>query len=223
MALARVAARRGRRAQGDRVHRLRAEDAQREDHAPPAQGARARPARGRHLDARGRRGMKAATAPKKKPAVDREHALHLLREMLLHPPVRGEGGGGVQPRQDPRLPPPLHRRGGLRGRRDAGARPRGRRRRHLPRSRPRARTRPADERADGGDVRQVDRLQPRARRLDALLRRLAPLLRRQRRSSRPGSRSRSGSRSPTPTRGGSGSPPASSATAPSSRASSTSA
>ena len=39
-----------------------------------------------------------------------------------HPPLRGEGGRALQPGQDPRLPPPLHRRGGRRGRGDAGAR-----------------------------------------------------------------------------------------------------
>ena len=46
---------RGGRAEGDRVRRGAAADAQRQDHAPPAQGARARPARRRHLDAGERR------------------------------------------------------------------------------------------------------------------------------------------------------------------------
>ena len=49
------AARRGRRAQGDRVRRRAAAHPQRQDHAPPAQGPRTRPARGRHLDAGDRR------------------------------------------------------------------------------------------------------------------------------------------------------------------------
>ena len=38
----------GGRAPGDRLHRLAAQDAQRQDHAPPAEGPRAGPARGRH-------------------------------------------------------------------------------------------------------------------------------------------------------------------------------
>ena len=54
------AAGRGGGAEGDRFPREPAEDAQRQDHAPAAQGARTGPARGRHVDARERRAM---TAP----------------------------------------------------------------------------------------------------------------------------------------------------------------
>ena len=48
------ASRRGGRAQGDRLPADAAAHAQRQDHAPAAEGARARPARRRHLDAGGR-------------------------------------------------------------------------------------------------------------------------------------------------------------------------
>ena len=61
--------RRGGGAQGDRVPAEPAQDAEREDHAPAAQGARARPARGRHLDAR-RRGRGDDRAPRP-PWIDR--------------------------------------------------------------------------------------------------------------------------------------------------------
>src|SRR5690606_1936103 len=60
-------------AAGDRDPRDAAEDAERQDHAAPAQSAGARPARGRHLDPRGERGVSAAS---------REHFVHLLRQML---------------------------------------------------------------------------------------------------------------------------------------------
>ena len=74
--------------------------------------------------------------------------------------------------QDPRLPAPLHRRGG----RAPSARcthltPRGQRRRHLPRAWPCAAARRVDERHHGRDVRQAGRLLARARRLDAPVRR----------------------------------------------------
>ena len=63
-----------------------------------------------------------------------------------HPPLRGEGRRAVHAGEDPRLPPPLHRRGGGRRRRDAGADAGRRGRRDLPRARPRARARPAGRR-----------------------------------------------------------------------------
>ena len=58
--------------------------------------------------------------------------------------------------------------------------PRGQRRRHLPRARPRAAARRADERDHGRDVRQAGGLLARPRRLDAPVRRGDALLRRQR-------------------------------------------
>ena len=61
-----------------------------------------------------------------------------------------------------------------------GAAPRGRRGRHLPRARPRPAQGDLRQRGDGRDVRQGHRLQPRAGRLDAPLRRRHPVLRRQR-------------------------------------------
>ena len=106
------------------------------------------------------------------PPRTREHALELLRQMLLHPPLRGE------------VPPSC-----TRWARSAGflhlyigeeavavgamqALTPGRRHRlHLPRARPGAGPRHAGRRAHGRDVRQGQRLQPRPRRLDALLRR----------------------------------------------------
>ena len=67
---ARQASRAGGRAEGDRLSAEPAEDPQRQDHAPPAQGARARPARRRHLDA-GKRGT--MTAAIDKPHLSRAH------------------------------------------------------------------------------------------------------------------------------------------------------
>src|SRR5207247_454739 len=52
------------------------------------------------------------------------------------PPLRGEGGGGLRPGQGRRVPPPLHRRGGGRGRRHLGPPRRRLRDLRLPRSRP---------------------------------------------------------------------------------------
>ena len=114
-----------------------------------------------------------------------------------HPPLRGAGGRAVQPGEDPRLPPSLHRRGGRRRRRDAGAHAGRRDRRHVPRARPGARARAARRIADGGDVRQGERLQPRPRRLHALLRRRRGASTAGTRSSAADCRSRSGSRSRT--------------------------
>ena len=69
----------GRSAEGHRLPPEPAEDAQRQDHAPPAQGARTRPAGGRHLDARKRGAM---TAQTDKPHLSREHMLDLLKQMI---------------------------------------------------------------------------------------------------------------------------------------------
>ena len=96
------------------------------------------------------------------------------------PPLRGALRRALRRGEDPRLPPPLHRRGGGRRRRPRRARARGRRRRHLPRARPRPRPRRARGRGDGRDVREARGHEPRPRRLDAPLRRGPPLLRRER-------------------------------------------
>ena len=61
----------------------------------------------------------AAAAPRRREHGRRAHRSELLREMLLHPAVRGAVRRAVQRRRDPRLPAPVHRRGGRRGRRDA--------------------------------------------------------------------------------------------------------
>src|ERR1019366_8770868 len=67
-------------AEGDRIRRHTAEDAQRQDHAPSVEGAGAGPARGRHLDT-GEQLM--ATERLALPELQRDHALRLLRQMLL--------------------------------------------------------------------------------------------------------------------------------------------
>ena len=69
---------RRRRAEGDRLPAVAPAHAERQDHAAPAQGARARAARGRHLDAGGRRHDAAEPSPDFL-ALDRDHALALLR------------------------------------------------------------------------------------------------------------------------------------------------
>ena len=139
-----------------------------------------------------------------------------------HPPLRGEVRRALQRGEDPRLPASLHRRGGGRGRRHAGAGARRRGRRHLPRARPRAGARHLRRGDHGRDVRQAGGLQPRPRRLDAPVRRGDPLLRRQRdRRRRPAARRRARARRPD-ARTAAASPPASSAKAPWPRASSTS-
>ncbi|GIU86726.1 MAG: hypothetical protein KatS3mg009_1241 [Acidimicrobiia bacterium] len=86
----------------------------------------------------------------------------------------------VQRDPDPRLPAPLHRRGG-RGRRGVRrAHARRRDRLHLSRARSRARARRRPRPDHGRDVRVPRGGQPRAGRLDAPVRRVPPLLRRQR-------------------------------------------
>ena len=86
------------------------------------------------------------------------------------PPVRGEGGRGLRPRQDRRLPASLHRRGGGGGGRHLGAATRRLRGGRLPRARPlpgQGRRPPAD---DGRAVRARRRAQQGQGRLDAPVR-----------------------------------------------------
>ena len=210
----RDAPRRRGRPEGDRVRRRPAEDAQRQDHAAAAPGPRARAARRRPVDAGGaahdRRASTASTA------------VDLLPRDAAHPPVRGALRRAVQRDQDPRLPAPLHRRGGRRGRRDAGAR-----RPTTPSSRPTASTgtrsraacRPPSIMAEMfGKVEGCSRGRGGSMHLfDAARASTAATP-----SSAAGCRSRSASRSPTACRGGRASPRASSARARSPRASSTS-
>ncbi len=86
----------------------------------------------------------------------------------------------LHPAEDPRLPPPLRRRGGDRSRRHFASRPRRQGGGDLSRARPRADPRRADECSHGGNVRQGLGLLARPRRLDASLRCRRQLLRRQR-------------------------------------------
>ena len=86
--------------------------AQRQDHAPPAEGARARPARGRHLDA-GDRAHERATDRQDERSGARPRA---PPSDAAHPPLRGEVRRAVRADQDPRLSAPVHRRGGGRRR-----------------------------------------------------------------------------------------------------------
>ena len=216
------AARRGGRAEGDRVRREPAEDPQRQDHAAAAQGARARAARRRHLDAGGHlNGGRASSAARSRArrastrtsccgrccssAASRRSAAELYSagkiRGFLHLYI-GEEAVAVGAMQ------------ALVARRCD--------RRDLPRARPRARARHPGRRGDGGDVRQGERLQPRPRRLDAPVRRARAASTAATRSSAAGCRSRSGSRSPTSCRDGSASPRASSATVRWPKASSTS-
>ena len=128
----------------------------------------------------------------------------------------------LQRGQDPRLPAPLHRRGGRRRRRDASASSRRRRRRDLPRARPRPGPGHAAGRGHGRDVRQGEgcsrgrggsmHLFDAARRASTAA---TP-------SSAAACRSRSAWPSPTACGAAPASPPASSARARSPRASSTS-
>ena len=99
-----------------------------------------------------------------------EHHQELLRTMLADPALRGALRRALQRHPDPRLPAPLHRRGGGGHRRDVGAAARGRGGVDLPRARARPGPRGAAGLGDGGDVRPADRVQPRPRRLDAPVR-----------------------------------------------------
>ncbi len=87
----------------------RAAQPQRQDHAPPAEGARAGPAGGRHLDAGA--GLVSAAAPLRA----RARAAPAAPD-AAGAPLRGEVRGAVQRGEDPRLPAPVHRRGGRRRR-----------------------------------------------------------------------------------------------------------
>ncbi len=113
------AVRRGGRAQGDRLRRQRAEDAQRQNHAPAAQGARTRAAGRRHLHA-GERLMASPADSSQSLAGARSCAGPSARD-AAHPPLRRKVRGALQRRQDPRLSPSLYRRGSGRRRRDASA------------------------------------------------------------------------------------------------------
>ena len=137
--------------------------------------------------------------------LDAPHHARAAPRDAAHPPLRGALRRAVQRGEDPRLPAPLHRRGSGRGRASC--------RRSTPddavvatyREHGHALARGVPATCDhGGDVRQGRGLQPRARRLDA------PLRRRQRAStaatpsSAAGCRSPSGWRSPTSCRAGDG-------------------
>ncbi len=213
------AARRRRRAEGDRFPAEHSEEPRRQDHAPAAEGAGTGPAR-RATSRRWRRHDAAAlTTPQPVAARDGRDRAAAARD-AAHPPLRGEVRGAVQRRQDSRLPASLYRRGSGRGRRHAGAR-----RATMPSSRPIASTvtrwraaSPSDA-ADGRDVRQAARAAAAAAadRCTSSTRRRASTA--ATRSSAAVCRSRSASRSPTRCSSGRASRPASSAMAPSPRAS----
>ena len=94
----------------------------------------------------------------RKPAIERDHDVGVIARDAPDPPLRREGGGAVQRRQDSRLPAPLYRRGSHRGRRPSGPDVRRRGRRHVPRARSRSRARDSGCGRNGGDVRQGQRL-----------------------------------------------------------------
>ena len=128
------------RAEGDRLRADAAAHAQRQDHAPAVEGARARAAGGRHLDAGGRRMTREITGirPSGACAADRPGALsgrvraEVAARHAAHPAARGEVGRALRRRQDPRFPAPVYRRGGGCGRRAGGAAARRQHRRDLP-------------------------------------------------------------------------------------------
>ena len=110
----------------------------------------------------------------------RRRRWRLLRDDGAHPPLRGAVRRAVRPAEDPRLPAPLHRRGGGRGRRDAArSRPTTRSSPRIASTATRSRAASRHGRAHGRDVRQAGRLLPRPRRLDAPVRPATRLLRRQ--------------------------------------------
>ena len=87
------------------------------------------------------------------------------------PTLRGAVRRAVLRGRDPRLPAPLHRRGGRRDRRDVEAGPEGQRRVDLPGARPRAGSGHLHDRGHGRAAGSGRRLQRRTGRLDAPVRR----------------------------------------------------
>ena len=175
------AARRGGGAEGNRVRRHAAAHPQRQDHAPPAQGARTRSARRRHSPRwSGRRRVIAPPPTGTGPLRTR------TSRCACSPTCCASGASRRSARSSTaqgKIRGFLHLyigeeavAVGVMHALDAG----GRRRRHLPRARPRAAARRADDGDHGRDVRQARRLLARPRRLDAPVRCAAPLLRRQR-------------------------------------------
>ena len=133
----------------------------------------------------------------------REHALALLRQMLRIRRFEEKCAELYSAGQDPRLPAPLHRRGGGRGRRDAGARARTTRS-----SPPIASTATRSRAASRPDAIMAEMYgkakgcSARARRLDAPVRRARAASTAATRSSAAACRSPSASRSPTRCRAG---------------------
>ena len=186
-------------------------DPQRQDHAPAAQGPRARPARGRPLDA-GEAVMTTLAAGPRGAASPRELRAAAAARDAAHPPLRGEVRRALQ--RQPRSAASCTSTSARRPWPSASCR----------RSAPRTRV-VATYREHGHALARgvpmdaimaemfgkADGLQPRPRRLDAPVRRRAPLLRRQRdRRRRAAARGRAW-RSPTRCIGRHGSPRASSA------------
>jgi pyruvate dehydrogenase E1 component alpha subunit len=108
-----------------------AQDPQRQDHAAAAQGAGARPARGRPSTLEGivvttpRRSDRAATTPartRSRPDSTRPRISSCCTQMLRIRRFEERCVELYSARADPRLPAPLHRRGGHRGRRDGDPR-----------------------------------------------------------------------------------------------------
>ena len=194
-----------------------AADAQRQDHAPAAQGARAGPARRRLC-----RRWRATSDERNAPPRPRARGSHLLRQMLR---IRRFEEKCAELYSAAKIRGFLHLyigeeavAVGVMQALDAG----GRRRRDLPRARPCAGPRHRPGRDHGRDVRQGRGLQPRPRRLDAPVRRRDAASTAATPSSAAGCRSPSAWRWPTRCAAAGASPPASSATARWPRASSTS-
>ena len=141
----------------DHGRRRPAQDPQRQDHAASAAGPRTGVAGRRPVHPRDGRPRHERVRPVANDGAD--------------PSVRGAIGAAVRRDQDPRVPPPVRRRGGRRGRRQRRALARRQRGLHLSRARSRDRTRRQHGLRDGRDVRAGRGLQRRARRLDAPVRR----------------------------------------------------
>ena len=99
-----------------------AQDAVGQDHAPAAEGARTRPARGRYLHAGKRRDM---TRPLTQTAPDARPRARAADADDPRPPVRGQMRRALHAGEDPRLPASLRRGRGDRGRGHPGAGARG--------------------------------------------------------------------------------------------------